>query len=174
MKYFLIKQDHRYINTPFILNLFERIDKRNISKEGARNIPPITVLYVKPNPDNQYTDILDRQLFLVSEKLKKLLEKYESFLEFKTMVLIDQENCKTIQYYLPIFDKIACLSEKSQLNLDKSVINKIILTESVIGDKSIFKIDGVTNTYIIIRLDIAESILRRDFKGITLTSVDVE
>lgn len=174
MEYFLMQQDKRYSHPPFILDVFNNIDKRHICKERFMNISPITVLYVKPDAENQYLDVLDRQMFLVSEEVKKLLEKYEPYLKFKIIALIDKENSKTTQYYLPILDKIDCLSEKSQLNLDRSVVKKIVLKEDNIGDKSIFKLDGVSTTYVIVRLDLAESILRRDFIGIKLTRVEVE
>ncbi|SNS15380.1 hypothetical protein SAMN05446037_100517 [Anaerovirgula multivorans] len=174
MEYFLIQQDKRYIHAPIILNLFNRIDRRHISKDSSTNIPRISVLYIKSNKNTQFIDLLDRQLFLLSDELKKLVEKYEPYLKFKIMQLIDAENSKTAQYHLPILDTIDCLSEKSELNRDKSIIKRAVLEEKKIEDKSIFKIGGVSSTYVAIRLDLAESILRRAFSGINLTRVEVE
>ncbi|MEJ8553216.1 hypothetical protein [Tepidibacter sp. Z1-5] len=88
MDYFLLKQDERYTKTPFIIELAQKIDKRNINELNAHKIDDTIILNVKSEPDTCFLDIVDRQIYLTSDRLKKLLEKYESNIIFKTIPLI--------------------------------------------------------------------------------------
>lgn len=174
MDYFLLKQDERYTKTPFIIELAKKVDKRNINELNAHKMDDTIILNVKSDPDTCFLDILDRQIYLTSDRLKKLLEKYESNIIFKTIPLIDLENQRQENYYLPIFEEIEALSSNSEFSLDKSVIKKLILDQKKIENKKIFKIKEGINTLIVVRLDVAESILRRDFIGIHLEKIEIE
>lgn len=174
MDYFLLKQDERYSNVPLLLDVMSKIDKRNINVLNAHKIEDTIIFYVKANEETSYLDILHRQLYLVSDKLKKLLEKYDSNIIFKAMPLIDLEHEIQENYFLPIFEEVEALSENCEFNLDKSVIKKLILDEKKIKEKKIFKIKHSEQTLIVVRLDVAESILRRDFTGIKLEKLSIE
>lgn len=174
MDYFLLKQDERYNNVPMVLDVMKKIDKRNINLLKADKIQDTIIFYVKADEETSYLDILHRQLYLVSEKLKKLLEKYDSNIIFKAMPLIDLEHENQENYFLPIFEEVEALSDKCEFNLDKSVIKKLILDEKKIQGKKIFKISHDKQTLVVVRLDIAESILRRDFTGIKLEKLSIE
>lgn len=73
-----------------------------------------------------------------------------------------------------IFQEIECLSEKSELNLNKTVVKKIILDKEKIKNKKIFKIKESLKTLVVIRLDVAESLLRREFKGMCLERLEID
>lgn len=75
---------------------------------------------------------------------------------------------------MPIFEEIEALSEKSEWNLNKTVVKKIILDKEKIKDKKIFKIKESEKTLIVVRLDVAESLLRREFKGMCLKRLEVD
>lgn len=173
MDYFLLKQDKRYSNPPQILNLFKTIDIRNLNLLRADNIPDNQVLFVKESENNEYLDTIDTQIFLVSKNMKKILEKYSLNIIFKMTGLIERESQKQNIYYLPIFEEIEALSEDSEFNLNKTVVKKIILDEEKIKDKKIFKIKESDKTLIVVRLDVAESILRREFTGVFLERLEV-
>lgn len=49
-----------------------------------------------------------------------------------------------------------------------------MLDEKKIKNKKIFKIKESDKTLIVVRLDTAESLLRRDFKGIALERLEAE
>lgn len=174
LEYFLLQQDRRYCNTPILKNVFNSIDKKDICIEKSSRIDDITSVFVESNKRMQYIDILDMQLFIVSEEMKALLEMYEPQMIFKTISMIDFNNQVNTLYYLPIIEEVDCISGKSVFNLDKSVLKKIVIKEENIADKSIFRLKGVDTPYIIIRLDLAESIMRRKFKGVKLTRLEKE
>lgn len=173
MDYFLLKQDERYTHIPTIINWTSEIDVRNLNLVNADKVKDATVLYVKTSENNNYLDILNHPFFLVSENMKNILEKYDPNIIFKIIALTDFNNSKQVIYYLPIFEEIEALSEAAEMNLNKTVVKKIILNEEKIKNKKVFKLKESSKAMIIIRLDVAESILRRDFDGIKLEKLDI-
>lgn len=173
MDYFLLKQDERYINTPVIIEIMKKIDRKNMNLENAHKLEDTMVFYMKCDKNANFLDILDSQLFLVSSRLKKIIEKYETDIVFKTMVLINRDEERQEVYYLPIFKEVEVLSSKSEFNLNKSVIKKLVLDGEKIKNNRIFKIKESEETMIVVRLDAAESILRRDFAGVKLERIEV-
>jgi 6-pyruvoyl-tetrahydropterin synthase len=174
MDYFLLKQDERYTNTPRLMELFNKMDVRNINLLNAHKIEDIIVFKIKVDEKSEFLDVLDNQLFLISKGMKEIIEKYDSGILFKTLALIDQLNNKQENYYLPIVEELEVLSDASELNLSKTVVKKIILNKEKIQGKKIFKIKESSKTLIVVRLDVAESLLRRNFKGIKLERLEVE
>ncbi|NFA42884.1 hypothetical protein EXM65_09935 [Clostridium botulinum] len=174
MDYFLLKQDEEYTNAPMLMDVFKNIDVININLLNAHKIEDIVILNVKCNEETEFLDILDRNLFLISKEMKKIIEKYDSEILFKTIPLIDLPHERQENYYMPIFEEIECLSEKAELNLNKTVVKKIILDKEKIRNKKIFKIKKSSKTLVVIRLDVAESLLRREFKGMCLERLEID
>ncbi|BCZ45490.1 hypothetical protein psyc5s11_15570 [Clostridium gelidum] len=174
MDYFLLKQDKRYTNTPRLIDVFNKIDVRNINLLNAHKIEEMIIFNVRCDEQTQFLDILDTQLFLISEKMKEIMGEYNGKIIFKTIPLIDSPHERQENYYLPIFEEADCLSENSEFNLNKTVVKKIILDREKIKGKKIFKIKESSKPLIVIRLDVAESLLRREVKGICLESLDIE
>ncbi|WP_252238054.1 hypothetical protein [Clostridium sp. VAP51] len=174
MDYFLLKQDEEYTNAPMLMDVFKNIDVRNINLLNAHKIDDIVILNVKCNDETEFLDILDRNLFLISKEMKKIIKKYDSEILFKTIPLIDLPHERQENYYMPIFEEVECLSEKSELNLNKTVVKKIILDKEKIRNKKIFKIKESLKTLVVIRLDVAESLLRREFKGMCLERLEID
>lgn len=173
MDYFLLKQDERYTNTPRLIDIFNKLDVRNINLLKAHKIEDIIVFKVKTSDGSEFLDILDNQLFLISKPMKEIIEKYDSGIIFKTLALIDKPNNKQKNYYLPIIEELEALSEAAELNLNKTVVRKLILNREKIQEKKVFKIKESSRALIIVRLEVAESLLRRNFKGIKLERVEV-
>ncbi|WP_252248244.1 hypothetical protein [Clostridium sp. ZBS20] len=174
MDYFLLKQDEEYTNTPMLMDVFKNIDVRNINLLDAHKIDDVIIFNVKCDEGAEFLDILDRNLFLISKEIKKIIEKYDSEILFKTIPLIDLPHERQENYYMPIFEEIECLSEKAELNLNKTVVKKIILNKEKIRNKKIFKIKESSKTLVVIRLDVAESLLRREFKGMCLKRLEID
>lgn len=174
MDYFLLNQDERYTNTPRLIDGFKKINIKNLNLSNDHKIEDITIFQVNADEGCEFLDILDRQLFLISEDMKKITEKYNRNILFKTLVLIDSLHDRQESYFLPIFEEVECLSDKAELNLNKTVVKKIVLDKEKIEGKKIFKIKESSKPLIVVRLDVAESLLRRDFKGIKLERLQVE
>lgn len=76
------------------------------------------------------------------------------------------------EYFLPALTDIDCLTKNCKFNLDRSQLFHIEIDLDRVKDKSIFTLAGVRKRYIIARLDVVESFLRREAKGLLLQEVD--
>lgn len=173
IRHFFIHTNPEYINSPDIINWFDLIDKKNISLENAHKLPNRELLYVKSNPNLIFTDVISFPFFIVSTKVKNVIKLYEPTVLFKQLVLLDAENEQCSLYHLPILPQVECLSEKSILTLDRSKIIKAAIDHRLLPDTSIFKLAGVKDEYIVARLDIVESMLRRQVEGVGLTPIEI-
>lgn len=173
MDYFLLKQDKRFTNTPRIKNLFKSIDIRNVNRINSHKIEEVNIVQVQAEDSSQYLDILDNQLFLVSDKLIRILKKYDPQLIVKYFPLIDAKRNRQENYYLPIFEEVNALHVKAEYINNGAILKEIILDKNKIHRKKIFKLQEKSKNLIIVRLDVAESILRRKPNGISLKRVEV-
>lgn len=173
MDYFQIQQDPRINYTPTLLDLGTHFDKRWVINEEYDKIPKITAFHIKEQEFTQYPDLLDRQIPIISKSFKELITLYEPQIMFKTISLIEAKKGMNKIYYLPIFKTIKCLHESTQYNLDETVIKTIVLDKEKIEDLSIFKVGNEKTKALMIRLDLMESLLRRNIKGIGFNKIRV-
>lgn len=168
MKYFLLKSDPRYEDMPYIQRLPERLDVRDICQERAHKLPRTSVAFLYPNPHVVFVDFVSSPIPLFSECCMDAIRIYEPGLIYKQVVLLDSENEKLQTYFLPILQKLLCLTENSRFNLDRSVLEYAQLDLSRVGDHSIFHPAEVSGNYTVVRFDVLESMLKRGANGILI------
>lgn len=171
---FLLKQDERYTNTPRLKDMFHKISTKDINRLNAHKIDDVIIFQVTAEERCEYLDVLDKQLFLISEKMMKIICKYDTDIVFKILPLIDSKRHTQENYYLPIFEDIEALDEKSEFNLNRAIVKNIVLNKKKIEGKKIFRIKESEKTLVVVRLDVAESVLRRKPRGISLERLEVE
>lgn len=174
MEYFRLRQDGDYVNAPVIPDVIKQIQRRYVTPEDADKIDDITVFNLANHDDIDFIDLLNRQLFLLSNLLKDTVKLYVPGLLCKKVLLISSAKQMQMLYYLPIFQAVDCMSDKSIMTPDKSVVKELVLKATAIPNKAIFKVKHSYETIIIARLDVAESIMRRDFRGIKMERVELE
>ena len=172
MDYFLLKQDNRYTSTPQIINFFQRINSKDLNLLKSDNIPENNSFFVRPSKDNQFIDIIDNPIFLVCEQMRNIMAKYNRNIIFKRAALIDHDNKKQKIYNIPIWEEINALHEDSEIKFN--VVKKIVLDKEKVKNRKIFKIKESDKTLVVIRLDVAESLLRREFEGISLERLEIK
>lgn len=172
MDYFLLKQDNRYTSTPQIINFFQRINSKDLNLLKSDNIPENNSFFVRPSKDNQFIDIIDNPIFLVCEQMRNIMAKYNRNIIFKRAALIDYENKNQKIYNIPIWEEINALHEDSEIKFN--VVKKIVLDKEKVKNRKIFKIKESDKTLVVIRLDVAESLLRREFEGISLERLEIK
>lgn len=173
MKHFLMEMDKNYIHAPQIINWFEVFDVDKLHKETHFQVPLRTSLKIKADSEVQFTDIISHPCLAVSELVHDLLLKFEPNMIFKEIMLFDTKNQNAALYYVPVLDEVECLTEKCVYNLDHSELKEIEIDEQKVRDKSIFQLAGVKKRYTIIRLDLAEALLRRNITGMDLKEIRV-
>lgn len=174
MKYFLIEADRRINNAPQIVSWYKKMDVRDICLKKAHRIPARELLYLESNSDTIFTDIISIPFFLVSAKIKQVIQMYDPNIILKEIVLLDKIYERAERYFLPIFDELECMHEDSEFNTSRSIIKKIVLRKKAIGENTIFRIANYEKQYIIGNLDIVESILRRNCIGLQLTELEIK
>lgn len=171
MRYFIIKKDPEESLSPDIINWYGKIDVRNIRQGFYHALPERLLLKINGNERTVFTNIITRPFFLVSEGLKECLELYEPNLSFKEIVLLDQTYKQAQEYFLPTLEEVNCLTENCKFNMNRSELLEAEFELSKIGDKSIFYLGDVNSKIIVVRLDVAESMIRRGSRGFLLEEV---
>lgn len=173
MNYYIMCLEERFSYAPDIINWYHKFDVRNICKKKAHLLPERELLEIRPSRETIFTDIISSPFLLVSETVKEIIQVYEPTIEYKDMVLLDTRTPQYALYYLPVLETIDCLSmEKTKFNALRGAILRMVLDKQKIEDKSIFKLVYLMKSYVIVRLDLSESLLRRDLLGVGLQKVE--
>lgn len=118
-------------------------------------------------------DFIERPLPLISNRLKQLAEKFCPRMKFAPVGLMNLEKREQYWYWLASFPQVACLSAESEFH-PNGTLKRIVIDSFKAGNHPIFQLEGPREHYIIVNLMLAESILRRDFTGLKLISVEQE
>uniref|UniRef100_UPI0006D0E029 hypothetical protein n=1 Tax=Clostridium sp. NkU-1 TaxID=1095009 RepID=UPI0006D0E029 len=175
MDYFRIREDRSYFYTPDITNLWDIVNRRAaMALKNESNISDINVGFARSEKQLDYVDVLDHQLFLVSEGIKRVLSIYDPSLIFKNLFLLNNLDGSYFNYYAPLFTEVDCLPEMYKIMTHRNKLEKLIIKAKAVEDYSVCKVAGIDTDIVIIRLDVAESLLRRGFTKLILERVVLE
>lgn len=174
MDYFRIRQDKRYLNPPNITNVRDIVIRRkDVSIQNASKIEDVSVGFSNNRSPVDFIDVLDSQLFLVSHEVKKVFTIYEPAMQFKEICVVNSLTDEYGRYFLPLFPELNCLSDESVVSPDRSYVKHLVLCLPQ-RNISIFKAAGLMTDVVLIRLDVAESLLRRGISKLTMERVEIE
>lgn len=111
-------------------------------------------------------DVYERELFLISERFQRVLSLYEPRMVSKRLLLLKEEEKR--EYRIPILKEIPCLSEKSSRRFGGELEKGILIREKI-PDLSLFRIPD----HVVIRVDLAESLLKRGVDGFSLRALEL-
>lgn len=174
MDYFLVTQDKEYTNPPIIKNTFIEMSGKHKERNDYDKVEDNTVFLLKNKDDIEFIDWIDRQILLISKDVRDVIKFYMPYMKFKTILLQDMQRNSGTFYYIPCLKFESCISENSEWNFDKSRLNRIILKKAEMPKIPIFQLNDVRSRYIIARLDLVESLLRRNIEGIKFTKIEIE
>ena len=174
MKFFILGTDETFSNYPKLKSWFGKIDDRKFNIQDAYKIPKRQLLAIDESENTVFTSIIERPFPMVSAEVKAVFDMYEPHIIYKEVVLLDGKNEKTGVYYIPILPEVDCLDAESEFNLNKSLIKRGIIDYERTGGKAIFRLGGVGHYYMVGRLDLVESILKRNVRGIGLKELEVK
>lgn len=149
------------------------VPQRLLTKEKAEKLPHTSIVFIPPVGDEKYPDLITRQACLISDGIKELFRKYDKTIVFRAVQLIDKDTGKQLLYWIMGLDEVVCLSDRAQFYPNKT-IKKLVLNEDKIQNKAIFMLGGILEKYIVVRLDVAESLLRRPFYGVEFQPIMLE
>ncbi len=167
MKYFSVSVNDNYV-PPSPQGWWGVIDRKTLQRKKRSQMPKHLLFQVDSHMQMVFTDVIVFPCFMVSELVKNVIKKYDPLISFKRIVFYDKDRKKSMIYYLPFLYKIE-ITKDSMSNKEKvPVIDKEELKEHVIME---IKNDG--KSYLIMRMDLVESILRRGAIGIGLKEIKV-
>ena len=160
MRYFIIDKDPLYITSPVItgwrnqFNKIEEIKDRSVFHiESNESLSKASLSAQVSIQKTIFTDIITSPFLLFSNEAFDIINKYERNLKSKTVAIVDLKNNTNAIYHLPINLETIKISENMR-------------------DRAIFYCEIEEKTELVINLDLAESLLRRNLKGITLKQVE--
>lgn len=174
MNYFILSQDERISNAVEPIGIAQVIKKELLTVERMEELEELERQFpVLAKSENDYIDFIEKPIALLADPVKQLVEKYEPRLPFKPVVLADIPKLKQTLYWLVIPPKVACLSPQTEFHLD-GTLKKLVIDEALAAPYTFFKIEGIKEDFIIVNIELAESILRRTFRGIRLRKVQTD
>lgn len=120
-----------------------------------------------------YLDYLEKPRTIVSDQLKKLFVKFEDNLAFTAIVFTDVKKGTQRLYWLMDMAQKNCISQETTFYPDGRIKELVIDAKKVELD-CIFQVNSQGNSFTIVNLDVAESLLRRPFLGLQLQRVKRE
>ena len=173
MRYFIIEQDKGYTDIPESVSWFQKLGPGDAMK-SVQNFPDREIFMVKTGDSPVFIDFITEPMVMVTERVKKCLQLYEPNLPFKEIVLLDSKKRMARNYFVPRFSELDCLTGRSEYTNWNYDLKYAELDVGKIKDKAVFTIKGPQKRNIVIRLDVAESLLRRGAKGFLLRETDVK
>lgn len=164
MDYFIMKTDSRINRVPQleipkgILHIGDVEDKINEN---------ISVIYVKGSQElkTEYLDYIESPIPLIAEKLYKILRKYQENAVFHQITLIEKDKGTQKIYYMMLPPVFECANINRTIYDNAGNVQDFVLDVGRIGKNRIFRVKELKKQ-IVVRLDVAESILRRETNGI--------
>lgn len=126
--------------------------------------------YTIENENSIYTDIIEAPLYMVSETISRVVTMYDPSVITKRVSLVNREKKTLRKYQLLLLEPIDCLHESSEFYPDKTV-KRFILDKEKVKGQEIFQVAGVDRMDVIVSLNIAESVLRRDVFGVQFQEI---
>ncbi|WP_155591527.1 serine protease [Lysinibacillus cavernae] len=171
MNYFILSQDERISNAVEPVGIAQIIKKELLTLDRMEELEELERQFpVLEKNDLLYIDFIEKPIALFSDAVKQLVEKYVPSMPFKAVVLTDMPKLMQTLYWLVIPPKVPCLSSQTEFHLD-GTLKKLVIDETIAAPYSFFQIEGIKENYIVINIELAESILRRAFQGIRLHKV---
>lgn len=169
MKYFITEVSKNYM-APLPTDWFGIIDRKTLSLKKIYQMPKHLMIPVEKRMQTVFTDILTFPCFMVSEMVRDVIKQYDSSLYFLRIILYDKEHKKSMAYYIPDLKQIK-FAEKRDTVVHN--IRHISVQQEDIKEKVIVEISNGISFHVIMRMDLVESILRREAIGIGLRKIDI-
>lgn len=171
MDYFILKQDIKLENAVQIEG-FNNTKKMTLLKKDEAEYSDCSNVPIICDENTVYPDFIQAPVLLISDELHKIFKMYENTVVYK-LVFFTSLKMKLQKVYRLVFPElIDALSDKTTY-LKNGWVDKIVLDKNKIGDYKVFQIKAGVEYYFVISVEVAESVLKRNFMGIKFEKVEV-
>lgn len=167
MKYFILTNGDK---NPFpqILNWSQTIDVRKLTREEYQKMPPFIQLNAKLGMDGIFPDVIVKPFLLLSRLAMEVTALYDPDIPFLFFVLFDTEKGECASYYCPVLEEEECLARQPGPGQ-----REIVLDREKISGVPLFRVRTGTESTVVIRMDLAESLLERGAIGMNLKELSL-
>lgn len=167
MEYFWVDRDENFLSGVDIEPLTEEEIKGE--KTVVRMITLSNTVEESVLADYITTRTTNNRYHIISDRFKNLCALYNKKMDWTPIVLIDQyKKCHT--YWFWNMNVIDCISDKTEYKFDNTIKN-LVINKKILGRNNNFIAETKLQQLVIIRLDLAESALRRGYIGFKLRKV---
>jgi len=172
MDFFVLEMAPEY-TAPEPLDWYGKLDSKTILQTSYSQMPEHQVFHIKEHMQLVFTDVILFPCFLVSYDAMKIIQLYEPKLRFKRVLLYSVKQKKSMAYYVPFLEVVDCLLDQKSTGIaDRTKIGLKQINSEKIGDRALVRASNATETRVLVRLDLVESLLRRKMIGIGLREVN--
>jgi hypothetical protein len=171
--YFLVMPHPAYTDAPRLLNFHEKLNMNDFYLDRSQNIPPRTVIQVHPNTHMDFTDYLFQSVPLISDQAMRIIWQYDTDFLCKSVILLSTEDSVDQLYHLPFFPRFAANVIKTPvppLGLEYAEdVPELLLPYAL----PLFYVMENHQCLLFMRLDLMESLLRNNARGMAVKKVIV-
>lgn len=166
---------------------------RKLKNQEFHNVPPVSVGFYQEEAQEEQYDLLESPGFLLSDKLKFVLdqhleerEKKKEYLQIKAeqepeapevygwncIQTVGQQGEDFPRYWMLNMEQVDCVHEDSSF-YPNQILKELILDGARLPDSACFAVAGLLEQRVIVSLSLGEKILQANPFGITLKKVEV-
>lgn len=172
MTYYVMKTNPIYSVLPVPINWYGKINVDDICREQAYKIADRQVLAIETRENLVWVDMLDQPFPLVNEVIKDVMRLYIPQLKSKQVILLDSQQKQMNRYYIPILPRCC-----AALRVEQGDGNKLLVDLQkyiwIPATNAFYVQDSFGKIHVLISLPMAESILRRQAKGVWLEEIEI-
>ena len=169
MKYYLVTVDPNYI-APVPVGWYGKIDRKTWKNKKTYQMPKHLIFQTEKHMQMVFTDIVTFPCFMVRKMVRDTIALYNPFIKFVRIILYDKGRKESMAYYMPFMKTIEHVETNCK---NRYMINEIVLEREKLMDEAIIEVMSKDKTHIIMRMDLVESILRRNAIGIGLKEIQI-
>lgn len=171
MKYFILEPDENFCDGPLMENWKETFPPSLVCKEHFHKVPERNIISISTTKDTIFPSIIISPYLLMSEMVKSVIDMYGDEILAKDVVMVDSYRGKIERYFLIVLPDVSGEME----TLERRRCGVIRENSGIpLKDRNIFMMKLKDRKKIVINLDFAESILRRNAQGICLEEIELK
>lgn len=172
-RYYELSINKSYTSLPRMINMETKRELINLDLEQYQKYRQITIVEIKGDTDITDTDILLDPIFMVNERIYRILQIVLPDLLWRSIILngrnVQMKNC---MYYFPYLETIEIKTKYTAKNIITN--NKVLLNKEQVKDKEIFRLKNINHYSVIVRENILECMLALRVKGIDIKKIEME
>ncbi len=157
MNYYYIKVDENY-TPPSPTGWYGKINKKAWEGKRAYEMPKHVLFPIEKHMQTVFTDVITFPTFMVSAMVRDVIKLYNPFLPFVRIIFFDKSRKKSMAYYLPFLHQI--------MGVRKPREEVPSVEREKLENREMIEVFDGSKTWILCRIDLLESILRRGAVGI--------